>query len=97
MRELIKLKQQANYESVDPSKLVEWLVETDKDLVQYSYGLLKGGADKNLVRFLHEDHLRSDCCIANGIHRMKIIEAAKSELAHFLWSFGFCPRGGYSL
>ena len=40
--------------------------------------MLKAGADRRILRFLSDDNLNQDCNVQNGVHRMKIMEAAKS-------------------
>lgn len=73
------MKQKADYEGCDPTKLDEWLCGIGKEFRQYTYQMLKSGVDKNILRFLNEYHLENDCRILNGIHRLKILEGAKSK------------------
>ena len=80
MRELSRLKTQADYQSCDPTKMSEWLTELGEDFSQYAYQMLKGGADRRILRFLSDSHLRDDCRISNGIRIMKILDASKSML-----------------
>ena len=47
-------------------------------MTQYTYQMLKAGADRRILRFLSDDNLNQDCNVQNGVHRMKIMEAAKS-------------------
>ena len=77
MRELNHLKITADYQSCDPSRLEDWLKEVGPEFSQYSYQMLKSGADRRLLRWLTDEHLLHDCTIQNGIHRMKIMEGAK--------------------
>lgn len=77
LRELNGLKQRADYDSCDPSHLEDWLRQVGYEFRQYSYPMLKSGADRRILRWLTDDHLLKDCCINNGIHRLRIIEAAK--------------------
>ena len=59
---------------------------------------LQAGVDKNILRYLTEEHLRYDCDITNGVHRMKILEAAKRKSCSTLstqqstYSVGLCVR-----
>ena len=48
------------------------------ELTQYTYQMLKAGVDRRILRFLSDDNLHMDCNVQNGVHRMKIMEAAKS-------------------
>ena len=79
LRELRRLRTAADYESCDPTHLESWMKAVGGDVAQYSYLMLKAGVDKAILRYLTEEHLRHDCVITNGIHRMKILEAAKSR------------------
>ena len=69
----------ADYDCCDPSHLDDWLRDISKEYSTYSYGMLKSGVDRRILRFLTEDHLNHDCCIQNGVHRLRILEAAKSK------------------
>ena len=79
LRELGRLKETADYQSCDPTKLDSWLKELGHEFCQHSYSMLKGGADRCVLRWLTDEQLQRDCGIDNGIHRMKIIEASKSK------------------
>ena len=79
MRELARLKTMACYDSCDPSRLDDWLRIVGPGLSQYAYSLLKSGVDKNILRWLNDEHLKEDCGIANGVHRLRILEAAKRK------------------
>ena len=79
LRELKRLKVTADYSSCDPSKLDEWLLELGSDYSQYTYQMLQSGVDKRMLRFIHDGHLRDDCGITNGVHRIRILETAKSN------------------
>lgn len=79
LRELAQLKQMADYEACDPTRLDEFLSAIGKEFRQYTYQMLKSGVDKSILRFLNEDHLEKDCGILNGVHRMKILEGAKRK------------------
>ncbi len=84
-RELTQLKLRADYESCDPTKLGEWLVEAGRGLSQYTYQMIISGADRRILRYLNDENLKSDCWIFNGIHRLMILESAKSRyLYHIL-------------
>lgn len=77
LRELRRLKVVADYQSCDPSGLDEWLSTASPDFRQYTYTMLATGADRSWLRWITDDHLLNDCGIQNGIHRMKILEAAR--------------------
>jgi len=77
MRELRHLKQRACYDSCDPSHLDDWLKDIDFRFAQYSYQMLKAGVDRRFLSFLNETHLQEDCKIDNGLHRLRILEAAR--------------------
>ena len=57
------------------------------ELTQYTYQMLKAGVDRRILRLLSDENLRLDCHVENGVHRMKIMEAAKSRSS---W-----PKVGY--
>jgi len=77
LRDLAKLKQIADYESCDPTRLDDWLKELGAEFRQYTYQMLKSGVDRRVLRFLSDEHLQIDCGIFNGVHRMRILEVAK--------------------
>jgi hypothetical protein len=77
MRDLDKLKQSADYEFCDPTKLDDWLKQIGPEFRKYTYQMLKAGVDMRLVRYLNDEHLLKDCGILNGIHRLRILEAAR--------------------
>ena len=70
---------EADYQSCDPTGLDDWLMMSSHDFRQYTYCMLATGADRGWLRWITDEHLLSDCGIHNGIHRMKILEAARSE------------------
>jgi len=79
-RDLVRLKQMANYESCDPTRLDDWLHEVGgRDLRQYTYQMLKSGVDRRILRSLNDDQLHKDCGVLNGIHRWKILDAVKRK------------------
>ncbi len=67
------------------SKMVSNLSKCQKfcilgeELSQYTYQMLKAGVDCRILRYLSDENLRLDCGVENGVHRMKIMEAAKSK------------------
>lgn len=79
-RELNKLKQIATYDSCDAVSpgLDDFLKSIGQEFRQYSYQMSKAGVDMSIIKSVNDDHLALDCGIVNGIHRMKILEAAKS-------------------
>lgn len=79
LRELAQLKQNADYEACDPSRLDDWLTGISPEFRQYTYQMIKSGVEKSILRFISEEHLERDCGILNGIHRLKMLEAAKRE------------------
>ena len=79
LRELTSLKQSADYQSCDPSKLDDWLKEVNTGFKQYTYQMTQAGVDANLLKWLTNEHLQSDCRIQNGVHRLRILEAAKCK------------------
>lgn len=88
------MKQKADYEACDPSRLDDWLTGISPEFRQYTYQMIKSGVDKAVLRFLNEEHLERDCGVLNGIHRLKMLEAAKRESFNFMSSsrcslFGF--------
>ena len=82
LRELNPLKKSADYQSCDPTKLDDWLRNMGPEFTQYAYQMIQNGADKRVIRWLTDGQLLNDCGITNGIHRMKILEAAKRKTKH---------------
>jgi len=79
MRELDELKQTADYETCDPSRIDHWLKEIGEEFRQYTYQMVRSGVDRRVLRLLTEENLQRDCGIRNGVHRLKILEAAKRK------------------
>ncbi|XP_050410413.1 NAD(+) hydrolase SARM1 isoform X3 [Patella vulgata] len=77
LRELKDLKITADYTSCDPYKLAEWLEEISPEFAQHTYSMLSCGVDRQSLQFLTDDHLRYDCGIYNGVHRMKLLEKVR--------------------
>ncbi|XP_074640275.1 NAD(+) hydrolase SARM1-like isoform X2 [Tubulanus polymorphus] len=78
MKEVKKLKMTSDYRSCDPTKIDHWLLELGSEFSQYTYQMLASGIDKQILPYIHDDNLKNDCSIVNGIHRMKIIYAIKN-------------------
>jgi len=79
MRQLRELKMHADYTSCDSSKFCSWLAKVDPVLIQYAYNMLMAGVTMEMIPHLTESHLEHDCGIANGIHRLKILQAADGK------------------
>ena len=77
LRDLVKLKQIADYETCDPTHLDDWLKELGAEFRQYTYQMLKAGVDRHVMRYLSDEHLHKDCGIINGVHRLRILDAGK--------------------
>ncbi|GFR69173.1 sterile alpha and TIR motif-containing protein 1 [Elysia marginata] len=74
LRELRDLKISCDYTSCDPSMLGAWLRgDVGEEMAQYTYQMLNTGVDRPLLPSITDQHLTTDCCINNGIHRMKIL------------------------
>ena len=70
----------ADYESCDPTHLDDWLKEVGGvEFRQYTYAMLRSGVDRRVVRCLGDEHLLRDCGIVNGVHRLRILDAAKRQ------------------
>ena len=91
LRELVHLKQIANYESCDQMRLDDWLKEIGPEFRQYTYQMVMSGVDMRVLRLLTDEHLLKDCGIQNGIHRLKIIESAKREQNNVSFLYYFSP------
>lgn len=76
-RELRELKTYANYSTCDPSNLADWLGWVDPHFRQYTYNLLQGGLERSSLPRVTEQQLQVDCRVENGLHRAKILAAAK--------------------
>ena len=79
LRVVNELKQNADYSSIDPTRLGEWLGQLSIEFRQYTYQMLKSHVDLHNLSKLTDEHLQQDCGINNGIHRLLILEAAKSK------------------
>ncbi|MGH0166185.1 UNVERIFIED_CONTAM: hypothetical protein FKN15_050497 [Acipenser sinensis] len=79
-RELRELKTYANYSTCDPSNLADWLGGVDPCFRQYTYNLLQGGLERSSLPRVTEQQLQVDCRVENGLHRAKILVAAKEML-----------------
>ncbi|OQR76935.1 sterile alpha and TIR motif-containing protein 1-like [Tropilaelaps mercedesae] len=73
LRELRKLKQMADYSSVDASNIAQVLSNIDAEFTQYTYGFLRSGVDTSALSRLTEDQLQNECGIDNSVHRRKIL------------------------
>ncbi|XP_041097037.1 NAD(+) hydrolase SARM1 [Polyodon spathula] len=80
LRELRELKTYANYSTCDPSNLADWLGGVDPRFRQYTYNLLQGGLERSSLPRVTEQQLQADCLVQNGLHRTKILVAAKELL-----------------
>ncbi|XP_058139789.1 NAD(+) hydrolase SARM1 [Dasypus novemcinctus] len=79
-RELTELKTFANYATCDRSNLADWLGSLDPRFRQYTYGLVSCGLDRSLLHRVSEQQLLEDCGIRLGVHRTRIIAAAREML-----------------
>lgn len=73
------MKEMTDYQSCDETHLEGWMKQLGYDMAQYIYPMLKAGVDKHIIRYVSDEQLKNDCGITNGIHRMKILEAAKRK------------------
>ena len=79
LRDLDRLRAEADYRSVDSTGIADWLRSIDSKFAQYTYRLLQAGVDRYFLSNLTDGHLSGDCGIVNGVHRTKILSAAQSE------------------
>ncbi|XP_005402811.1 PREDICTED: sterile alpha and TIR motif-containing protein 1 [Chinchilla lanigera] len=79
-RELTELKTFANYATCDRSNLADWLGSLDPRFRQYTYGLVSCGLDRSLLHRVSEQQLLEDCGIRLGVHRSRILSAAREML-----------------
>ncbi|XP_005077064.1 NAD(+) hydrolase SARM1 [Mesocricetus auratus] len=79
-RELTELKTFANYATCDRSNLADWLGSLDPRFRQYTYGLVSCGLDRSLLHRVSEQQLLEDCGIRLGVHRSRILTAAREML-----------------
>nr|XP_023411891.1 sterile alpha and TIR motif-containing protein 1 [Loxodonta africana] len=92
-RELTELKTFANYVTCDRSNLADWLGSLDPRFRQYTYGLVSCGLDRSLLHRVSEQQLLDDCGIRLGVHRARIISAARETLHSPLPCTGCKPSG----
>ncbi|XP_048221991.1 NAD(+) hydrolase SARM1 [Perognathus longimembris pacificus] len=92
-RELTELKTFANYATCDRSNLADWLGSLDPRFRQYTYGLVSCGLDRSLLHRVSEQQLLEDCGIRLGVHRTRIISAAREMLHSPLPCSGSKPSG----
>ncbi|XP_021032771.1 sterile alpha and TIR motif-containing protein 1 [Mus caroli] len=79
-RELTELKTFASYATCDRSNLADWLGSLDPRFRQYTYGLVSCGLDRSLLHRVSEQQLLEDCGIRLGVHRTRILSAAREML-----------------
>ncbi|XP_021068068.1 sterile alpha and TIR motif-containing protein 1 [Mus pahari] len=92
-RELTELKTFANYATCDRSNLADWLGSLDPRFRQYTYGLVSCGLDRSLLHRVSEQQLLEDCGIRLGVHRTRILSAAREMLHSPLPCTGGKPSG----
>ncbi|XP_016057364.1 PREDICTED: sterile alpha and TIR motif-containing protein 1 [Miniopterus natalensis] len=92
-RELRELKTFANYATCDRSNLADWLGNLDPRFRQYTYGLVSCGLDRSLLHRVSEQQLLDDCGIRLGVHRARILTAAREMLHSPLPCTGCKPSG----
>uniref|UniRef100_A0A2K5PBW7 NAD(+) hydrolase SARM1 n=1 Tax=Cebus imitator TaxID=2715852 RepID=A0A2K5PBW7_CEBIM len=92
-RELTELKTFANYATCDRSNLADWLGGLDPRFRQYTYGLVSCGLDRSLLHRVSEQQLLEDCGIRLGVHRARILTAAREMLHSPLPCTGGKPSG----
>ena len=80
-RELTELKTFANYSTCDRSNLADWLGSLDPRVRQYTYGLVSCGLDRSLLHRVSEQQLLEDCGVHLGVHRTRILTAARGQPA----------------
>ncbi|XP_006042263.2 NAD(+) hydrolase SARM1 [Bubalus bubalis] len=93
LRELTELKTFANYATCDRSNLADWLGSLDPRFRQYTYGLVSCGLDRSLLHRVSEQQLLEDCGICLGVHRARILTAAREMLHSPLPCTGGKPSG----
>ncbi|XP_048836798.1 NAD(+) hydrolase SARM1 [Brienomyrus brachyistius] len=77
VRELRVLKTYADYSMCDPNNLADWLATVDPAFRQYTYSLVQSRVDRQNLLQITDQQLESDCHVANGIHRAKILSATR--------------------
>ncbi|KAM5215631.1 NAD(+) hydrolase SARM1 isoform 2-T2 [Hipposideros larvatus] len=95
-RELTELKTFANYATCDRSNLADWLGSLDPRFRQYTYGLVSCGLDRSLLHRVSEEQLLEDCGIRLGVHRARILTAAREMLHSPMPGTGSKPSGDIS-
>lgn len=79
LRELKKLKHLADYSSCDSTRINDFLVEMDKEFAEYTYKMLQAGVQKEMLRYLTEEQLITECGIMNSIHRQRLRDFVASD------------------
>lgn len=74
MKKLKRLKITADYASLDPTKLDDFLMKVGSEFSQYTHSMLQAGVDMRYLPYLTEEQLINDCGISSGIHRSKILQ-----------------------
>ena len=74
------MKLYTDYASCDSSQVCKWLGKVDPQLLQYAYGMLRAGVTLETIPHLTDELLRNDCGVTNGIHRLKLLQAAEGLL-----------------
>ncbi|XP_028967896.1 sterile alpha and TIR motif-containing protein 1 [Galendromus occidentalis] len=80
LRELKKLKQMADYSSVDATNVTQILQRCDPEFTQYAYMFLRSGIDIHSLPKITEAQLRDECDVRNSVHRNKIYSYLQEKL-----------------
>lgn len=78
-RELQNLKKMADYSSRDRFYINQFVQQVGMEFSIYTYSMLNAGVDNNSLRSLTEDQLLNECGITNSIHRLRILDAIRSQ------------------
>lgn len=62
--------------------MADWLGSLDPRFRQYTYGLVSCGLDRSLLHRVSEQQLLEDCGIRMGVHRARILSAARGQSTH---------------
>ncbi|XP_055385497.1 NAD(+) hydrolase sarm1 isoform X2 [Condylostylus longicornis] len=84
LRELQNLMKMADYSSKDAAKIHNFLVTIGAEYCTYTYAMLNAGVDRETLKHLTEDQLFAECSITNSIHRLRILNALKSQESNYV-------------
>ncbi|XP_065190564.1 NAD(+) hydrolase sarm1-like [Sycon ciliatum] len=93
LREIVRLRSFADYDSQDTDGIGQWLCDVGKELARYRGAFLESGVTKSLLPYLTEEDLQVSIGIQNAIHRKKVLLAILQQTITAAGAAGPASRG----